>query len=90
MSSRFARRRSFFKSCDSFRVGLSQLWPGQAQPKPQLPENALTLPHAQRDLISLPQVLGKQLTIPQVSGMAEFPRAVPQLASKLRPLLSIE
>lgn len=57
MSFFLARRRSFFKSFDLYRVRLSDLRPWLTQTKAQLAEHPLTLPHAKLDIVVFFQML---------------------------------
>lgn len=90
MSWRLARRRSFFKSRDFYRVGLSHLGSWLTQSEPHLAEDSLALTHPERDAVSQTQVLAQEFAVPQVTGMAKRLRVASQVTPKGRPLFGIK
>lgn len=90
MSVRLASRRSFFKSRDPHRVGLSNLRSGFAQPESHLTKDALTLTYSKLHPVVLPQVLGKQPAVPQVFDMTKLFGGALHISPKRRPLLGIK
>src|SRR5271166_1706141 len=85
-SSRRARRRSFFISPLGFRVGLGDQGARLAPPEAQVPENALTLPHAEVNRIRFVQVVGQELAVPEVLAVAIVPGRLTQRVFQLGPL----
>ena len=76
MSLRRARRRSFLERLHPLRVRRGDLRAWLAEPETHLPEQALTLPHAELHVVPAAQVLGQQLAVPQVPAQPEVVRPV--------------
>jgi hypothetical protein len=70
-----------------FRVGLGDQGARLAPPEAQVPENALTLPHAQVNRIRFVQVVGQELAVPEVLAVAIVPGRLAQRSFQLRPLV---
>ena len=60
------------------------------QPELQLPEQALTLAHAQGGTMHLRQMMSEELPVPEVLGVAELPWGASQLLVDRVPLRWLE
>jgi hypothetical protein len=68
------------------RVGFGDEWAGLAAAESHLPENPLTLAHAQVDRTRFLQVVGQQLTVPEVLAITILPGRLTQCLFQPRPL----
>ena len=73
-----------------FRIGLGNLGARLAQPKAQLPEQALALPHPQVNLIPLGNPGRQGLAVPQSSAQPHIARHTAKGAIDLPELLLIQ
>ena len=73
-----------------FRIGAGDLGPRLAQPKTQLPEQALALAHAHRDAVLLLDPDRQRLAIPQIAAQARLPRRLAKSRVDLFQLLLIQ
>src|SRR5664280_1845242 len=73
-----------------FRIGLGNLGARLAQPKAQLPEQALALPHPQVNLIPLGNPGRQGLAVPQSSAQPHIARHTSKGAIDLPELLLIQ
>ena len=73
-----------------FRIGEGDLGPRLAQPKAQLPEQALALTHAQRDAVLLSDPDRQRFAIPQIAAQPGLPRRLAKSRADLFQLLLIQ
>jgi hypothetical protein len=73
-----------------FRIGLGNLGAWLAQPKAQLPKQALALPYPQVNLVPLRNPSRKGLAVPQISTQSHLAGHTTQGAIDLSELLLIQ
>jgi hypothetical protein len=90
MSSLLARRRSFFKGLLGHGVSRCDLRPWFPTPEAKLPEQPLTLTHAQLDVVGSFQMITQKLSVPHVLPVAELPGRLAKILSDSGPRANVQ